>query len=147
NGARMIGSMLDVFAMLQADRIDVGLLSGAQVDRYGNLNSTVLGPYPHPKVRLPGSGGALDIALLAKRLIILMPHEPKRFVERVDFVTSPGFLDGGGDRKRRGLLEQGPSALITDRAVFEFHDEEVTLAAVFAGYDEEQAVEGIPWTV
>jgi glutaconate CoA-transferase subunit B len=147
NGARMIGSMLDVFAMLQTNRIDVGLLSGAQVDRHGNLNSTVLGPYDRPKVRLPGSGGALDIALLAKRLIILMPHEPKRFVERVNFVTSPGFLNGGGERKRLGLPGQGPVALITDRAVFGFQDEEVTLTAVHAGFDIEQAVEGIPWTV
>jgi glutaconate CoA-transferase subunit B len=144
---RMIGSMLDVFAMLQAGRIDVGLLSGAQVDRYGNLNSTVLGPYENPKVRLPGSGGALDIALLARRVVILMPHDPKRFVEKVDFITSPGFLGGGGERRRRGIQGGGPAELITERAVFAFQDEELTLRAVWPGVSVKDAVAGIPWAV
>lgn len=101
-GADMIGSMLDVFAMLQAGRIDVGLLSAAQVDRRGNLNATVIGDYGAPKLRLPGSGGAHDIAALASSLVIMMPHEPRRFVERVDFITSPGFL---GDRGERDELD------------------------------------------
>jgi glutaconate CoA-transferase, subunit B len=89
-GAAMITDMLGVFALLQRGRIDLGILSGAEVDAAGNLNSTVIGPYDQPKLRLPGSGGAHDIALLARRVMILMPHDPKRFVSKVDFITSPG---------------------------------------------------------
>ena len=90
DGAMMISDGLGVFAELQAGRIDVGLLSAAQVDPFGNLNSTVIGDYANPKIRMVGSGGAHDIACLAKRLVILMPHDPRRFVEKVDFITSPG---------------------------------------------------------
>ena len=93
----MIGDCLDVFGDLQAGRIDVGLLSAAQVDRHGNLNSTVIGDYRKPKLRMVGSGGAHDIASLANRVVIVMPHDPKRFVASVDFITSPGFLE----RRRR----------------------------------------------
>ena len=96
DSSMMLGDCLDVFGDLQAGRIDIGLLSAAQVDRFGNLNSTVIGDYAKPKLRMVGSGGAHDIASLAPRTIILMPHEPRRFVGFVDFVTSPGTMDREG---------------------------------------------------
>jgi len=124
-GAKMITDMLGVFALLQRGGIDLGILSAAEVDELGNLNSTVIGPYDSPRLRLPGSGGAHDIALLARRVMILMPHDPKRFVKRVDFVTSPGH---GPYRGRYGL-GAGPAVLVTTRAVFEFHDARPVLVA------------------
>jgi glutaconate CoA-transferase subunit B len=143
-GASMIGSMLDVFATLQRGEIDVGLLSGAQVDRKGNLNSTVIGDYQSPKVRLPGSGGAHDIALLAREVIILMPHDPRRFVEAVPFITSPGHVAARG---RITGLGAGPSALVTDRALFQFENGEMALAGHYSDISPEDAVKGIPWQV
>lgn len=142
-GAAMITDGLAVFAELQAGRIDVGLLSAAQVDPLGNLNSTVIGPYDNPKIRMVGSGGAHDIACLANRLVILMPHDPRRFVDEVDFVTSPGLSDA-----RPGLsLPPGPVSLITERARFSFECGTVALAATMPGYSEEDAVEGLSWDV
>ncbi|NUB45014.1 CoA-transferase subunit beta [Fertoebacter nigrum] len=145
-GAAMLGSMMDVFAALQKGIIDVGLLSGAEVDRFGNLNSTVIGHYDRPTVRLPGSGGAHDIAVLARRTVLLMPHEPKRFVQRVSYVTSPGH-PGVGPRRPGPGRGAGPAALATPRALFRFDDGEMTLAAVAPGFTADQAVEGIPWVV
>lgn len=143
-GAYMIGSMLDVFAKLQRGEVDVGLLSGAQVDRFGNLNSTVIGQYEAPKVRLPGSGGAHDIAALSNEVIILMPHDPRRFVEAVSFVTSPGHRVKRDDVAHLG---KGPSALVTDRAIFRFDNGELSLAAHYSDVTSEQAVDCIPWQV
>ena len=129
--------------MLQQGVFDLGLLSGAQVDRFGNLNSTVLGAYGKPKVRLVGSGGAHDIAVLARDIIIMMPHDPRRFVAAVDFITSPGLrsaANGMADLSARG---NGPNASITPRARFSFEAGELTLDAVADGFNEEQALEGI----
>jgi glutaconate CoA-transferase subunit B len=146
-GAAMIGDMLDAFATLQQGRIDVGLLSAAEVDRHGNLNSTVIGPYAAPKLRLPGSGGAHDIALLARRVVIVMPHEPKRFVARVSFNTSPGHADGAGAGRRPDLHGGGPAALATDKAWFAFENGEMTLAGLRAGVSADEATAGFGWTV
>ena len=140
----MVTSCLGVFAMLQQGVFDVGLLSAAQVDRHGNLNSTVLGPYARPKVRLVGSGGAHDIAVLARDVMIMMPHDPRRFVEKVDFVTSPGLGEAVEGRCKRG---NGPKLLLTPRARFTFEAGELTLDAVAPGVTAAQAVEGIPWAV
>jgi glutaconate CoA-transferase subunit B len=143
----MVTSCLGVFSMLQQGVFDLGLLSAAQVDRYGNLNSTVLGPYEKPKVRLVGSGGAHDIAVLARDIVIMMPHDPRRFVEKVDFITSPGLrsaANGMADTPTRG---RGPKCLITPRARFTFEAGELTLDAVADGLAEEQAVEGISWKI
>ncbi len=107
----------------------------------GNLNSTVIGPYDRPVVRLPGSGGAHDIGALARRVLILMPHEPKRFVEHVSFVTSPGHSDKTSKRISSG---GGPYAVVTSRAVFYFDDGDMTLAAVAEGFSPDDAVECIP---
>ena len=144
-GALMIADGLSVFGALQAGRIDVGLLSAAQVDREGNLNSTVIGPYDAPKLRMVGSGGAHDIACLAPRLIILMPHDPRRFVERVDFVTSPGAGSAYAADRERLKLGAGPVSLITSRARFAMTDNGFELDAPLEGFSREEALDGIPW--
>lgn len=118
-GATCCTDMLGVMAPLQRGRIDLGFIGGAEVDRFGNLNTS----YVHTGdtlVRLPGSGGGSDIASLAHRLVIIMPHEKRRLVERVSYVTSPGHGDGNGWRERAGLKRGGPAALITSLAVFRF---------------------------
>jgi glutaconate CoA-transferase, subunit B len=136
----MITSCLGAFAMLQQGRIDRGLLSAAQVDRFGNLNSTALRREGRPPLRLVGSGGAHDIALLAREVLIIMPHDRRRFAEAVDFVTSPGL---GPDRRARG---GGPTCLVTPRARFTFGAGELTLDAVADGVEENDALDCLPWT-
>jgi glutaconate CoA-transferase subunit B len=142
-GAAMITDMLGVFALLQRGGIDLGILSGAEVDAAGNLNSTVIGSYDQPKLRLPGSGGAHDIALLARRVMILMPHDPKRFVSTVDFITSPGH----GAHNGRVGLGAGPAALVTTRAVFAFRDSRPVLVAHFDDLTTAEATQGIDWDI
>jgi glutaconate CoA-transferase, subunit B len=146
DSAVMIGDCLDVFGDLQAGRIDVGLLSAAQVDRFGNLNSTVIGDYRSPKLRLVGSGGAHDIASLAPKTIILMPHQPRRFVAFVDFVTSPGTTDWEG-RPHPRRENTGPSELVTGRGRFGFAGGVLTLVETFAPFARADAVEGFPFDV
>jgi glutaconate CoA-transferase subunit B len=143
--AACVVGCLEVFGSLQAGHMDVGILSGAQVDRRGNLNSTVIGDYASPKLRMVGSGGAHDIATLVKRVLIVMPHEPRRFVDRVAFITSPGYPDSGVSRSE--MLGGGPSAVITPRGKFVFEGGEMTLSAVQAGFTPADAVEGFGWTV
>jgi glutaconate CoA-transferase subunit B len=143
----MLTSCLGVFSMLQQGVFDLGMLSGAQVDRYGNLNSTALGPYSKPKVRLVGSGGAHDIALLARDFIIMMPHDPRRFVEKVDYITSPGLRSAANRMEDIGARGNGPKCLLTPRARFSFEAGELTLDAVADGVTEDQAVEGFAWAV
>ena len=104
---------------LQGGRIDVGFLGAAQIDRFANINTTVIGPYDKPKVRLPGAGGASEIADLAGEVLIILRHNARAFVERLDFVTSAGFLDGGDARARAGLTGRGPTAVITDLCILE----------------------------
>ena len=142
----MLASCLGVFAMLQQGSFDLGLLSAAQVDRHGNLNSTALGAYEKPKVRLVGSGGAHDIAVLARAAVILMPHDPRRFVPEVDFATSPGSSGSTGDGAiaARG---SGPGCVVTPRARFTFEAGELTLDALVDGVDESTALEGFGWSV
>lgn len=111
----------DVMEAAQRGVIRDGFLGGAQIDAYGNLNTTVIGAYDAPAVRLPGSGGGNDVGSLCWRTIILMKHERKRFVEKIDFVTTPGYLDGPGARERAGLPpETGPYRVVTDLGVFDF---------------------------
>jgi glutaconate CoA-transferase subunit B len=140
----MAGTCLDVFGSLQAGRLDVGLLSSAQIDRNGNLNTTVIGDYRKPTLRMVGSGGAHDISTLIGRCVIVMPHEPRRFVAAVDFITSPGYPTRGMPRSE--LAGGGPVAVITPRARFDFPDGEMTLTALQEGYTAAQAVEGFGWT-
>jgi glutaconate CoA-transferase subunit B len=124
SGAKSVCSMLEVFGLyLQAGRIDVGFLEGAQIDKYGNINSTIIGNYQTPKVRLPGSGGACEIASLAKRILVITTHEARKFPEKVDFVTSPGFLAGRKEREKLGLEGGGPETVITDLGIMKFNKE------------------------
>jgi glutaconate CoA-transferase subunit B len=122
HGAATAAGLNEVFNfVLQAGRVDVGFLSGAQVDRFGNINSTSIGKDPrHPTVRFSGSGGACDIACLAGRTIIIGKHEKRRFPEKVDYITSPGWLQGGDGRQRAGLIRGGPDVVVTTKAVMRF---------------------------
>jgi glutaconate CoA-transferase subunit B len=124
-GAATAAGLAEVFTyVLQAGRVDVGFLSGAQIDRFGNINSTSIGADPlHPKVRFSGSGGACDIACLARRTVIIALHEKRRFPEKVDYVTSPGWLEGGATRQEAGLIWGGPSAVVTTMGVMHFRPE------------------------
>jgi glutaconate CoA-transferase subunit B len=122
--AQMLPGITDTFLFAQRGFLDYGFMGGAQIDQYGNINTSVLGTdYWHPKVRLPGSGGANDIASLCKDVIILTAHEKRRFVKRVDFVTSPGWMDGTDSRSKAGLLFGGVSRVVTTLGVFGFEPE------------------------
>lgn len=120
-GAAQAAGLLDAFTyILQGGRVDVGFLGGAQIDRYGNLNSTAIGDYLRPAVRLPGSGGSADVAALAGRTVIIARHERRRFPERVDYRTSPGWLTGGDSRQRAGIAGGGPAAVVTTLGVLRY---------------------------
>ena len=121
-GATHTGEMLSVMAYLQQGMVDIGFLGGAEVDRYGNLNSTVV-TNGTEEIRLPGSGGACDIASLAKKVLIIMNHERHRFVQKVNYITSPGYGDGGEWRKSVGLMRGGPAAVISTKGIFDFSPE------------------------
>jgi glutaconate CoA-transferase, subunit B len=135
---------------LQPGRVDVGFLGAAQVDRYGNINTTVVGDdYRHPKVRLPGAGGAPEIAASARRGIIMVRHSRRTLVERVDFVTSVGFGSGPGDRERLGLTGTGPQLLITDLGILEPDPDtcELTLTHLHPNATLDQAREATGWAL
>jgi glutaconate CoA-transferase, subunit B len=123
--AVMATSMADVMETCQRGLIDYTFLGGAQIDAYGNLNSTMIGAdYNHPRVRFPGSGGANDLASLCWRILVVTNHDPRRFVERLDFVTTPGYLTGPGAREAAGLPPgTGPYRVITDLAVLGYDDQ------------------------
>jgi glutaconate CoA-transferase subunit B len=147
-GARSVVSMSQLFQYyLQGGLIDVGFLGAAQIDRYGNLNTTVIGPYQGPKVRLPGSGGACEIALLARKVLIIARLSRRTFVERLDFTTSPGHLSGGDSRSRLGDYGQGPTAVITDMGIFRFDDKtrEMVLTSLHPGCSIEAVQEQVGW--
>ena len=120
-GALWATRMSNVMALMAQGAVDLGFIGGAEVDRYGNLNTSYVGPPERPQVKLPGSGGGADIAILSRRWVTLMTHERRRLVERVSFITSPGHGDGSPDwRRRHGLLGGGPAAIITTLCVFRF---------------------------
>jgi len=118
--ADMITGICDVFLAAQRGYFDYGFLGCAQIDRHGNINTSVIGDAEAPTVRLPGTGGANDIISLCNETLVITAHERRRFVERVDFITSPGYLDGGRGREEAGLIHGGPSRVITDLAVLDF---------------------------
>ena len=128
-------------------RIDVAFLGAAQVDRHANLNSTVIGDYDHPKTRLPGAGGAPEIAGGCGEVVVVAPHSTRTFVEKLDFRTTVGFGDGPGDRERLGFRGRGPTAVITDLGVLEPDREtkELTLTRLHPGATVEQAREATGW--
>jgi len=150
SGATSVVGMSDLFMLyLQGGLVDAALLGGAQIDRFGNLNSTVVGTYRHPKVRLPGSGGACEIATNAKRIFIIMRLKKRAFVPQIDFTTSPGHLDGGDARFSLGLPGGGPEVVVTDRALFNFANEEreMMLAELAPGETVESVRAEVGWPV
>src|SRR5512141_3425481 len=147
SGAAAVCSMYDVFTFyLQRGNVDVGFLGGAQIDRYGNINATTIGDYAHPKVRLPGSGGSMEIAAWANRCYSITPHQKRRFPARVDFATSAGFLDGRTRRQATGVRGGGPQAVVTDLGILEPDENgELVLAALHPGASTDQARANTGW--
>lgn len=145
-GATASVSMFDLFSFyLQGGLVDVGFLGGAQIDRFGNLNTTVIGPYDEPRTRLPGSGGACDIAINAREVFIVMRQGRRSFVEQLDFRTSPGArrADAAGPFRRPG---RGPSVVVTDLAVYRFDaDGEMVVESLHPGVTREQVADGMAW--
>ena len=138
----------EVFSyLLQGGRVNVGFLGAAQIDRFGNLNSTVIGPYVHPRTRLPGAGGAQEIAAHAKQTFVIMRASPRTFVERLDFRSSMGFLDGGEARAKTTAQGGGPQAVITDFGVLEpaAPSNELTLVSLFPGITVAEARAAVGW--
>jgi glutaconate CoA-transferase subunit B len=147
-GSLMVCSMADVFQLLlQNGRIEVGFLGGAQVDRYGNINTTVVGDYAHPKVRLPGSGGAAEIAIHARRIVVVSRLDRRAFPETVDFITSPGHCMKGRSRRDLGMPGAGPTRVVTDKAILEADPEtgELVLGAIYPGVKVVEIQERIGW--
>ncbi|MGW8318440.1 MAG: CoA-transferase subunit beta [Candidatus Promineifilaceae bacterium] len=146
--ATSVVGMADLFMLyLQGGLVDVALLGGAQIDRFGNLNTTVIGDYRSPKVRLPGSGGACEIAINAGKVLIIMRLARRAFVERLDFITSPGHMGGGQQRAALGLPGQGPELVITDKAIFDFDPatQQMRLRELAAGETPESIQASVAW--
>jgi glutaconate CoA-transferase subunit B len=141
--ASVLTGIVDVFLYAQRGCYDYGFVGAAQVDRFGNVNTSFIGGVQNPKVRLPGSGGANDIVSLCREVFIITKHERRRFVERVDFVTSPGYLSGGMAREEAGLTRGRPVAVITDLATLGFDPESkgLRLEALQPGVSAEEVVE------
>jgi glutaconate CoA-transferase subunit B len=146
-GAAWTTGLIQMMGLLSGGRIHAGFIGGAEVDRYGNINTSYIGGHEAPTTKLPGSGGAPDIAAMAERLIIVINHQKHRLVEKVDYITSPGFLDGGDARVRAGLPGGGPAVVITDRATLRpfGSDNELHLASVHPGHTVEEIVENTGW--
>ena len=148
SGALSVVSMYDIFTnYLQCGNVDVGFLGGAQIDKYGNINATLIGSdYTHPKVRLPGSGGAQEIAAWANRCYIMTPHQKRRFPEKCDFITSAGYLDGRGGREKANLRGKGPVAVVTDIGIMEPDKTgELVLTALHPGKTAQEAIDNTGW--
>ena len=128
-------------------RVQVAFLGAAQVDRFGNLNSTVIGDYRHPRTRLPGAGGAPEIAACCQEVVIIAPHSPRTFVDRLDFRTTVGYGDGPGDRRRLGFKGRGPTGVVTDLGVLEPDPDsaELTLTQIHPGVEVEQVLQATGW--
>jgi len=152
HGAAVNGSLADAFATMQnrfTGRKVVGILGAAQIDCYGNLNSTVIGDYHQPKVRFSGSGGAADVGSFVSRTIIFMQQQRRKFVPRLDYFTCPGWIDGPGGRKRVGLPEGGPEMVVTDMAVmgFDASTKRMVLKGCYPGIHAEQVLENMGFEI
>jgi len=149
SGASAVCSMYDIFTFyLQRGNVDVGFLGGAQIDRFGNINATVIGDYEKPKVRLPGSGGSMEIAAWANRCYIMTPHQKRRFPEKVDFATSAGFLSDRRQREATGVRGRGPLAVVTNLGLLEPDESgELVLTTLHPGATVEQARENTGWAL
>jgi glutaconate CoA-transferase subunit B len=148
-GAEWLTDLGDAMSLLQQGLVDVGFIGGAEIDRFGNLNTTYIGGHVHPAVRLPGSGGGCDLACLARRVLILMAHEPRRFVEKVSYITSPGYGEGGTWRQDIELSGGGPSAVITTLGVLRFdaHTKEMVVHSVHPGVTVAQIQAATGWDI
>jgi glutaconate CoA-transferase, subunit B len=147
-GSTAVTSMFELFAYyLQAGLIDVGFLQGSQIDRFGNINTTVIGEYGRPKVRLPGSGGACEIAINAGKVFVMMPQRARSFVERIDFRTSPGHSGDAEHDRARGWIGKGPVAVVTDLGTYRFDEDsgEMVLATVHPGATVDGVREETGW--
>lgn len=147
SGATLVCSMYEIFTLyLQRGNIDVGFLGGAQIDRYGNINATVVGEYQRPKVRLPGSGGSMEMAAWANCCYIMTPHQKRRFPEKVDFITSAGFLAGCAERRASGVRGSGPQAVVTNLGILTPDvSGEMILTAIHPGVEFDQVRENTGW--
>jgi len=145
--AQWLADTADLMGLLQQGRVDVAFIGGAQVDRFGNLNTSYVGSTKKIETRLPGSGGACDLASLAKRHIIIMTHEKRRFVQRVDYITSPGYGDGQGWRERVGLPRGGPCTVITNLGILRFDPDtrEMILTSIHPGVTVEEILANTGW--
>ncbi|MEN6327757.1 MAG: CoA-transferase [Syntrophomonas sp.] len=141
------GTQREVMGAQQAGFVDAACISGAQIDKYGNLNSTCIGDYAKPKVRLAGSGGANDLASSARRTIIMMRQDGRNFVNQLDYLTSPGHLDGPGSRDKAGLPGGGPHTVVTTMGVYRFDDEsrEMYLEKIHPGVSLEKIKAAVQW--
>src|SRR5918912_2638908 len=147
-GSTAVTSMFELFAFyLQAGLIDAAFLGGAQIDRYGNLNTTVIGDYASPKVRLPGSGGACEIAIHARKILVIMRQAKRSFVERLDFRTSPGHSGDPEHDRARGWSGSGPTSVVTDLGTYGFDEAtgEMTLLTLHPGVEIEQVRASMGW--
>ena len=146
-GAAWTTGLIQMMGLLSGGRIHAGFIGGAEIDRFANINTSYIGNIDAPKIKLPGSGGAPDIAPMAERLIIAINHEKRRLVERVDYITSPGFLDGGDARKKLGLPGRGPAVVITDRAILRPHgpSNELHLASIHPGHTVDEVMDNTGW--
>jgi len=146
------GGLFDAFITMQnpiTGRHVIGILGAAQIDIYGNLNTTVIGDYIKPKIRFAGSGGGCDVASFVSRCIIFMQQEKKRFVKKLDYLTSPGHMNGAESRRKAGLHEGGPSVVITDMAIFRFDEnsKQMYLAGFYPGITPSQILENMEFKV
>ncbi len=152
-GATAVTSMFELFGFyLQGGLVDVGFLGAAQIDRFGNINTTVIGDYAKPTTRLPGSGGACEIAINARQVFVIMRQSKRSFVERIDFRTSPGNLGGAADAERirteQGWLGKGPSVVVTDLGIYHFDaDGEMRLDSLHPGATLEAVTASVGWPV
>jgi glutaconate CoA-transferase subunit B len=148
SGAISVCSMADLFGLyLQAGQVEVALLGGAQIDQFGNLNTTVIGDWHYPKIRLPGSGGACEIAINAQRVFIVMRLMRRAFVQRLDFLTSPGHLGGMGERAALGLPGRGPQVVVTDKCILTFDGMtgEIMLSSLHPGVEVADVQAEVGW--
>ncbi len=149
-GADMTGETFDTLGSgLSRGHVDLGILSASAVDMYGNINSTVIGDYEKPKVRLPGSGGACDIATFAQKTIIVLEQDKRRFLPKLDYITTPGYLGGAGEREKLGLFGKGPQKVITTMGVFMFEDKTkvMYLGSVHPKYKVEDVKKEVGWDI
>jgi len=146
-GSAMQGGLIEGLGIVHAGELDLGFLGGAQIDKYGNLNTHVIGDYWNPKVRFAGSGGSNDIGAGCKRTVVMMLHQKQRFPEKVDFVTTPGFFGGGREREKYRLYGDGPSIVISTLGVLRFDPEtrEMYLESYHPGVTVDQVKENTGW--